>query len=148
MSTAILQPPNTSFGLVLTGPDLIAVTYPKASTRKFAKVDFPLSVYEGNFDLIATFRTAPNAPLGPGTRTATLRYQLLDEKANFLDPKTAEITIPYEVQPGTSAPTVKDVPKAQPALQQKPQVVNPQLVRKAGRSHRSGPVTRALVALL
>ena len=74
-----------------------AVAYPKPSTEKYEFAEKPLSVYTGNFDLVATFKVAANAPAGPGAAVGKLRYQACSSRACF-PPKTIEITVPYQVQ--------------------------------------------------
>lgn len=74
-----------------------AVVYPKPSMEKYAFSDKPLSVFTGNFDVIANFKVAPNAPAGPGAAVGRLRYQACNDKACF-PPKTIEITVPYQIQ--------------------------------------------------
>ncbi len=73
------------------------VVYPKPSIEKYEFADKPLSVLTGNFDLVANFKVAPNAPAGPGAVTGKLRYQACNERACFA-PKTIDLTIPYQVQ--------------------------------------------------
>lgn len=74
-----------------------AVTYPAPSMEKYEFAEKPLSVYTGNFDLVANFKVAANAPTGPGAAVGKLRYQACSNKACY-QPKTIEITVPYQVQ--------------------------------------------------
>ena len=74
-----------------------AVTYPKPSLEKYEFAEKPLSVYTGNFELVANFKVAANAPTGPGAAVGKLRYQACSNKACY-QPKTIEITVPYQVQ--------------------------------------------------
>lgn len=73
------------------------VTYPKPSLEKYEFADKPLSVFTGNFDLLANFKVSANAPAGPGVATGKLRYQACNNKACF-PPKTIEVTLSYQVQ--------------------------------------------------
>jgi hypothetical protein len=73
------------------------VTYPKPTLEKYTFSEKPLSVFTGNFDLIANFKVAANAPAGPGAALGQLRYQACNDKACF-PPKTIAVTIPYQVQ--------------------------------------------------
>jgi hypothetical protein len=73
------------------------VTYPKAAQEKYEFSETPLSVYTGNFDLVASFKVAPNAPAGPGAATGKLRYQACSNRACY-PPKTVDITVSYQVQ--------------------------------------------------
>jgi hypothetical protein len=74
-----------------------AVVYPKAQLEKYAFSQKPLSVFTGNFDVIANFKVAANAPAGPGIATGKLRYQACNNNACFA-PKSIDISISYQVQ--------------------------------------------------
>ncbi len=74
-----------------------SVTYPKPSLEKYEFSEKPLSVYTGNFELVANFKVAANAPAGPGAAVGKLRYQACSNKACY-PPKTVEITIPYQIR--------------------------------------------------
>jgi hypothetical protein len=74
-----------------------SVSYPKPSMEKYQFAEKPLSVFTGNFDLIANFKVAVNASAGPGAAVGALRYQACNDKACF-PPKTIEVTLPYQVQ--------------------------------------------------
>jgi hypothetical protein len=73
------------------------VAYPKPSLEKYEFSPKPLSVFTGNFDLIARFKVAPNAQAGPGMAVGKLRYQACNNKACF-PPKTIEVRVPYQIQ--------------------------------------------------
>lgn len=73
------------------------VTYPKPTLEKYEFAENPLSVYTGDFDLVANFKVAGNAPAGPGVAVGQLRYQACNDRACF-PPKTLEINLPYQVQ--------------------------------------------------
>ena len=74
-----------------------AVTYPKPALEKYEFSEQPLSVYAGEFLLVANFKVAANAPAGPGAATGKLRYQACSSKACY-PPKTVDITVSYQVQ--------------------------------------------------
>ena len=74
-----------------------AIVYPKPSMEKYEFTEKPLSVFTGNFDLVANFKVAANAAAGPGVAVGKLRYQACSNKACY-QPKTIEITVPYQVQ--------------------------------------------------
>ena len=74
-----------------------AITYPMPTVEKFQFAEKPLSIFTGNFDLIAHFKIAGNAPAGPGAATGKLRYQACNDRACFA-PKTVDITVVYQVQ--------------------------------------------------
>lgn len=73
------------------------ITYPKPSQEKYEFSEKPLSVYTGNFDLVANFKVAASAPAGPGIAVGQLRYQACNDRACF-PPKSIEVTVPYQVQ--------------------------------------------------
>jgi len=73
------------------------VTYPKPTLEKYEFSEKPLSVFTGNFELVANFKVSANAPAGPGMAVGKLRYQACSNKACY-PPKTIEVTAPYQVQ--------------------------------------------------
>jgi hypothetical protein len=73
------------------------MTFPKPSFEKYAGLEKPISVFTGNFEVMAHFKVAANAPAGPGVAVGQVRYQACNSNTCF-PPKTAEITIPYSVQ--------------------------------------------------
>jgi hypothetical protein len=73
------------------------ITYPKASFEKYAGLEKPLSVFTGNFEVVAHFKVAGNAPAGPGVAVGQVKYQACNSNTCF-PPKTAEISLPYSVQ--------------------------------------------------
>ena len=74
-----------------------SVTYPKPSMEKYEFAEKPLSVFTGNFELVANFKVAASAPAGPGAAVGKLRYQACNDRACF-PPKTVEVTVPYQIQ--------------------------------------------------
>jgi len=74
-----------------------SVTYPKPSLEKYEFAEKPLSVFTGNFELVANFKVAANAPAGPGAAVGKLRYQACNDRACF-PPKTVDVTVPYQIQ--------------------------------------------------
>jgi hypothetical protein len=83
----------TSLGALEGG----TVTYPKPELEKYEFSEKPLSVYTGDFFLMANFKVAANAPAGPGAATGKLRYQACSNRACY-PPKTVDITVSYSVQ--------------------------------------------------
>lgn len=73
------------------------IDYPAASIQKFEFAEKPLSIYSGNFDLVAHFKVAGNASAGPGAVSGKLRYQACNDRACFA-PKTIDITVLYQVE--------------------------------------------------
>ncbi len=73
------------------------VAYPKPRSEKYEFSPKPLSVFTGNFVLVSRFKVPAKAPAGPGAMVGKLRYQACNDKACF-QPKTVEITLPYQVQ--------------------------------------------------
>ena len=72
-----------------------AVIYPKPTAEKVG--DQQLLVFTGKFDLIANFKIGASASAGPGSAAGKLRYQACNNNTCF-QPKTIEITVPYQVQ--------------------------------------------------
>jgi len=83
----------TSTGALEAG----AAAYPKPRLEKYAFSEKPLSVFTGDFVVIANFKVAAKAPAGPGIAIGKLRYQACNDHACFA-PKSIEIAIPYQVQ--------------------------------------------------
>ena len=71
------------------------VSFPKPSMMKVA--DKPLSVFTGNFDLVAKFKVSPTATAGPGVATGKLHYQACNDTTCF-PPKTADVSVSYQIQ--------------------------------------------------
>jgi hypothetical protein len=74
-----------------------AISYPKPRTERYDFSPKPLSVFTGDFDLLATFKVAPNAKAGPGIAAGKLRYQACNDKACF-PPRTIDVKVPYQIQ--------------------------------------------------
>jgi DsbC/DsbD-like thiol-disulfide interchange protein len=74
-----------------------AVVFPKPSLEKYEFAEKPLSVFTGNFDVVANFKIAANAPAGPGAAAGKLRYQACNNRACFA-PKTVDVTVSYQIQ--------------------------------------------------
>ena len=83
----------TSTGALEAG----AITYPEPSIEKYEFAEKPLSVFSGNFDLIAHFKVKGNATAGPGVAAGKLHYQACSDRACYA-PKTVDITVLYQVQ--------------------------------------------------
>jgi hypothetical protein len=73
------------------------VSYPSPTMEKYEFADKPLSVFTGAFSLTANFKIAANAPSGPGVATGKLRYQACNSNTCY-PPKTADVSVPYQVQ--------------------------------------------------
>jgi len=79
-----------------TGPlEAGAVIYPKPVMETVA--DKPLAVFTGKFDLVANFKVRATAPAGPGVVAGTLKYQACNSTTCF-QPKTIEVSVPYQIQ--------------------------------------------------
>jgi len=79
------------------------VVYPKPTVEKFEfqqPNEKPLSIYSGSFEIVVNFKVAGNAQAGPGVAVGQLRYQACSNKACY-PPKNIDITVPYQVQPGS-----------------------------------------------
>ena len=73
------------------------VVFPKPRMEKYEFSDKPLSVFTGDFDLLARFKVPAAAPAGPGVMVGKLRYQACSNNACF-PPKSVEVRLPYQVQ--------------------------------------------------
>jgi hypothetical protein len=73
------------------------VTFPKPTQEKYAALEKPLSVFTGNFEVVAHFKVAANAPAGPGVAVGQVKYQACNSTTCF-PPKTVEVSLPYSVQ--------------------------------------------------
>jgi Thiol:disulfide interchange protein DsbD, N-terminal len=73
------------------------VEFPKPRLEKYEFSDKPLSVFTGDFNLIARFKTPAHAPVGPGIMVGKLRYQACNSNACF-PPKSAEVRLSYQIQ--------------------------------------------------
>jgi len=73
------------------------VVFPKPQMEKYEFSDKPLSVFTGDFDLVAKFKVPAGAPRGPGIMLGKLRYQACNSNSCF-PPKTVEVRLSYQVQ--------------------------------------------------
>jgi DsbC/DsbD-like thiol-disulfide interchange protein len=73
------------------------VTYPKPKQEKFSFSETPLSIFDGDFEIVTKFQRPANPPPGPGFITGKLRYQACNDKM-CLPPKTVEIKLPVLLQ--------------------------------------------------
>ena len=70
--------------------------FPKPQMEKYEFSETPLSVYTGNFDLIARFKAPAGASQGPGIMLGKLHYQACNNNSCF-PPKTVEVRVSYDV---------------------------------------------------
>lgn len=73
------------------------VAYPKPKKEKFPFAEAPLSVFDGDFEIVTRFQRAANPQLGPGFVTGKLRYQACNDKM-CLPPKTVDIRLAVLMQ--------------------------------------------------
>lgn len=74
-----------------------AVVFPKPQLEKYEFSDKPLSVFTGDFGLIAKFKVPAHASQGPGILLGKLRYQACNNNSCF-PPKTVEVRLSFDVQ--------------------------------------------------
>jgi len=74
-----------------------AVVFPKPQMEKYEFSDEPLSVFTGDFNLIARFKVPAAASQGPGIMLGKLRYQACNNNSCF-PPKTVEVRLSYQVR--------------------------------------------------
>jgi Thiol:disulfide interchange protein DsbD, N-terminal len=74
-----------------------AVAFPKPHMEKYEFSDKPLSVYTGNFDLMAKLTAPAHAPAGLGMMVGKLRYQACNNNSCF-PPKSVEVRLSYYIR--------------------------------------------------
>ncbi|MBK5291346.1 MAG: hypothetical protein JJE04_06705 [Acidobacteriia bacterium] len=73
------------------------VAYPKGQMEKYSFSEKPLSVYTGDFELLAKFRVPANAAKGPQKLTGKVRYQACT-RTMCLPPRSLAIQLPVEIR--------------------------------------------------
>lgn len=73
------------------------IAYPKAEMQKYEFSAKPISVFTGDFQILARFKADANAPLGLGVLLGKLRYQACSHDTCYA-PKTVEVRLPYDLQ--------------------------------------------------
>jgi len=73
------------------------IVYPKAKMEKFEFTEKPISVLDGDFEIVTRLRRAPNAMPGPAFLAGKLRYQACNDKMCF-PPKTLDVKVPLLIQ--------------------------------------------------
>jgi DsbC/DsbD-like thiol-disulfide interchange protein len=76
---------------------VVEILYPKPKLEKFAFTGKPVSVLDGEFEIVTRFRRAPNAMPGPAFLQGKLRYQACNDKMCF-PPKTLDVKVPLLIQ--------------------------------------------------
>lgn len=80
------------------GPlEVVEVVYPKPKFENYAFSDKPLSVVDGQFEIVTKFKRVANPALGPGFLAGKLRYQACNNKM-CLPPKTLDVKLPLLIQ--------------------------------------------------
>ena len=74
----------------------VSTQFPVPKMEKYVFSEKPLSVYSGEFEIVAKLKAKPDARQGINFGTAKLRYQACDSNS-CLPPKTLEIKVPFEV---------------------------------------------------
>lgn len=72
------------------------VVYPKPTLHKVQSEPMPLSVYSGNFELIAKFTVPSTAFAGPAAMNGKLRYQACNDKM-CLAPKDLDVNVQLDI---------------------------------------------------
>ncbi len=75
----------------------VEILYPKPKLEKFEFTEKPISVLDGEFEIVTRFRRAPNAMPGPAFLSGKLRYQACNDRMCF-PPKTVEVKVPLLIQ--------------------------------------------------
>lgn len=76
---------------------VIEILYPKPKLEKFEFSEKPISVLDGEFEIVTRLRRAPNAMPGPAFLSGKLRYQACNDRMCF-PPKTVDIKVPLLIQ--------------------------------------------------
>ena len=74
----------------------VEVSFPKPRMEKYQFSERPLSVFSGNFEVVARFKVAASATSGYAAMTGKLRYQACTDRM-CLTPKNMDISIPLEI---------------------------------------------------
>lgn len=77
--------------------EAVEVIYPKGKLEKFEFTEKPISVVDGEFEIVTRLRRVPNAMPGPAFLSGKLRYQACNDKMCF-PPKTIEVRVPLLIQ--------------------------------------------------
>jgi len=73
------------------------VAFPKARMEKYEFSEKPLSVFTGDFDLVARFKVPAGAAAGPGVMVGKLHYQACNSNSCFR-PQSVEVRLSYQIQ--------------------------------------------------
>ncbi|HYL78950.1 MAG TPA: protein-disulfide reductase DsbD domain-containing protein [Bryobacteraceae bacterium] len=73
------------------------ITYPKPQMEKYDFSPTPLSVFSGNFEIVARFKAPASAAPGPAMMNGKLRYQACNNK-ECLPPKTIDVAVTVDIQ--------------------------------------------------
>jgi len=73
------------------------VVFPKPQLEKYEFSEKPLSVFTGDFSLLAKFSVPASASQGPGIMLGKLRYQACNNNSCF-PPKTVDVRLSFSVQ--------------------------------------------------
>jgi DsbC/DsbD-like thiol-disulfide interchange protein len=73
------------------------VAYPKPKMEKFEFSEKPMSIYDGEVELVTKFKAKPGATPGPAVQLGKLRYQACTDKM-CLPPKNLDVRLPVLVE--------------------------------------------------
>jgi hypothetical protein len=73
------------------------VVYPKPKLEKFEFSEKPLSLFDGEFELVTKFKVKAGTAPGPAQQAGRLRYQACNDKM-CLPPKTIDVKLPVLVE--------------------------------------------------
>jgi len=76
---------------------LVETVYPKPVLESYSFSSKPVSVYLGDFEIVARFMVPATAALGPLMLNGKLRYQACNNSACF-PPRTVEVKLPVEIR--------------------------------------------------
>jgi DsbC/DsbD-like thiol-disulfide interchange protein len=77
--------------------ETVEIVYPRPKLEKFEFTEKPISVVDGDFEIVTRLRRTPNAMPGPAFLSGKLRYQACNDKMCF-PPKTIDVKVPLLIQ--------------------------------------------------
>ncbi len=95
--------PNDDYLIPLTlkwqpGPlEPVETVFPKPEQQNYGFSKKPVSVFTGDFQIVARFKATADAPAGQGLLIGKLRYQACSSDTCYR-PATVEIRLPYDIR--------------------------------------------------
>lgn len=77
--------------------ETVETIFPEPQTEKYEFSPKPLSVFTGDFEIVARVKARDLASSGPGILLGKLRYQACSKTVCYR-PRTIEVRLPYQIQ--------------------------------------------------